>query len=898
MQSRETGGPNRGLKRKNAAEDVMPCNSTKRLPPTSKDGDTRKEMLKRHSKPKPVDNTSASSSSKTNISGAPQYAGPSSCSLAEKIIASSTPPPSLEHCGNLSLCEGTGDKTAGPSALRKLGDVLHSKVQHVIMHNAVIKAARNLFKRSREPRFTCRTPDVQKRTTSSALQDKTHVYSVGSLGSDAQRPARGKEAAQEPHGSRKQRRRFHAKAQAGKKSMVGETKPCEKQCSISTAFNASEAVKEITTSTSARHASQQHVLKVQSMPSPSPVVVMRRPTCDTGERWKKQDPMLQFQNCTQAFQLQNAAIQPGEQAQNEDEEMEDLSETITQSISGQQPLVDYKGIYLITDTNVFLQHLDLIKKIVNADTGSATYIVCVPWIVVQELDRIRNRRTDKKDLSAMAFKAILYINKMLETKNPKLRGQTIAEARGKEGMMPHDNFSTDDDHLLYCCLSLKHQGSRVILMTNDTNLRNKALIHDIESYKAHVVEKNLRNILAKAPIETPTEECAGMRPLPAIVQQGNEAVWQEVTATLQRCLSLVLETELRSALGNNWIAEVAVKPPWTAHNALECALKHWTDCHLLPSSAFNCTIQPSIKRLEKILKETKQGIATSWVPTEKLEELFLHTVKVCSHLQLHYFQLAEEVAILKHLEASWLQHTNSQLAVISEGDTMSVPHSHQNAVATLRALLRTGQGDAAHAPLRQPVSQPDEQPPARPPSPPSLPPALPSVQRDEDAVHCIQLLQSSWSLINDYCGTVCKQVSICYAFPYQENPSFVSNLACLQAVYKYVYQTREHMERMLKRPTQDALRDVASLFLETLQRLVHLLQRKMGVPEARFEASASQVTQFFADGNRRELIDNGYKQIVTFQDALGYCLLDATKLESTNVRRTPPPSSSRANLRN
>ncbi|XP_064457506.1 uncharacterized protein LOC135368267 [Ornithodoros turicata] len=592
------------------------------------------------------------------------------------------------------------------------------------------------------------------------------------------------------------------------------------------------------------------------------------------EARKDQSQRHMCEPSTQNTEVKREPVATNEQPWNEDAEMEDLSEAITQSVNGQQPLADYNGIYLITDTNVFLQHLNLIKGIINADTGSDTYIVCVPWIVIQELDRIRNNKKESnKELAATAFQAILYINRLLETKNPKLRGQTIAEARIKDSMMPRDGHVTNDDHLLCCCLSLHRQGSRVILMTNDTNLRNKAIINGIESYGARIVEKNLKGILAKAPVDIEAENWPALEETLSIIKQGEQAVWEKVTQILQYCLSVALRAELKSALGDNRLEQVAIRPPWTALSALECALKHWQDCHLLPSSAFTSTIAPHVKTLAKMLKE--QGNLFRQPKAGKLQELFDHSVKICSHLQLHYFLLAEEVATLRNLKDGWMQHIKATPAAAATLAVTADARDHNQDKLPTCVPQRPVRFVGAN--LQRPVPAVTTQP-------------SPMQQSDEQARQCIQLLQDSWSLVNDFCGTVSKQACRCYEYPYQESPRYVSNVASLQTVYKHLYQTREHMERLLRRNSIDLMADVASLFLEALQALVNVLLEKLGREKIPFRVTSSQMAQFFQDSSRRDLLENGFKQIVTFQDALGYCLLATTEHDTS--RKTSSASSS------
>lgn len=108
--------------------------------------------------------------------------------------------------------------------------------------------------------------------------------------------------------------------------------------------------------------------------------------------------------------------------------MEDLSDVIDENLQNQVPLADQKGTFVITDTNIFLNNLNLVKRLTALDSGPPDVRVCIPWMAIQELDHIKNCKRGSVTRSAVA--AIAFINEALVTKNPKFRGQTIAEATG------------------------------------------------------------------------------------------------------------------------------------------------------------------------------------------------------------------------------------------------------------------------------------------------------------------------------------------------------------------------------------------------------------------------------------------------------------------------------------
>ncbi|XP_037268874.1 swt1 RNA endoribonuclease isoform X4 [Rhipicephalus microplus] len=304
----------------------------------------------------------------------------------------------------------------------------------------------------------------------------------------------------------------------------------------------------------------------------------------------------------------------------EDVEMEDLSDTIDESLSQQAPRTDFKGTYVVSDTNIFLSNLDLLKKIVLPDTGTEDMVLCVPWMAIQELDKIKTKK--KGPLSNSAVAAIKFVYQALSTKNPRLRGQTVAEALQKDEDLPK-GCELNDDHFMHWCLMFKKQGSKVILVSNDCNLRNKAIINSIDTLSADQLEEKLLPLAARndrqwlpesftkwqkhSPLLPQTWEhgiCARQEQKDAAMETNThvcivpphdgDAVSKEVREILCTSLNLVLKSELEEAFGAVWLRVVDFKPPWTEENALKCVLRHWI---ALRGTAFKCSLKLVISSL-------------------------------------------------------------------------------------------------------------------------------------------------------------------------------------------------------------------------------------------------------------------------------------------------------------
>ncbi|KAJ6648869.1 Transcriptional protein SWT1 [Pseudolycoriella hygida] len=129
--------------------------------------------------------------------------------------------------------------------------------------------------------------------------------------------------------------------------------------------------------------------------------------------------------------------------------------------------------YVIPDTNVFLDDLSCIKETIHrADTK---YNVLVPFVVLQELDKLKMRQVDQR-ISSLASTAIKFIYNELKSKKDRLQGQ-----KATEDSVHLIEVTNGDDRILNCCLQLSHQSREIILITNDTNLSNKAIASDVKT---------------------------------------------------------------------------------------------------------------------------------------------------------------------------------------------------------------------------------------------------------------------------------------------------------------------------------------------------------------------------------------------------------------------------------
>lgn len=119
------------------------------------------------------------------------------------------------------------------------------------------------------------------------------------------------------------------------------------------------------------------------------------------------------------------------------------------------------------------------------DYGSP--IIVVPYIVLQELDNIKSRFESKfVSLSTKAKTAIHFLNERLKNHHKQFCGQSA-----KEDATKLISITSQDDDIVNCLLQIKEKvEDTVILLSNDKNLRNKAMVSGITSYSTSELESS------------------------------------------------------------------------------------------------------------------------------------------------------------------------------------------------------------------------------------------------------------------------------------------------------------------------------------------------------------------------------------------------------------------------
>ncbi|XP_067012838.2 transcriptional protein SWT1 isoform X2 [Anabrus simplex] len=277
--------------------------------------------------------------------------------------------------------------------------------------------------------------------------------------------------------------------------------------------------------------------------------------------------------------------------------------------------------YIVIDTNVFLGNLAYVEELLGTyvkDFGSPVLIV--PWYVLQELDRLKDGRYKAK-LATRARKAVTFLHNNLG-KHPRLKGQSVSEANlTKE--------TTPDDGILDCCLQ---KVPRVVLLSNDRNLCNKAVVNNVAGYSATEMKTALEKLNEAASpdenanrsvskIANDVKNQSSSSTSFSLNKENLEASKADVVlcklkSSLKELLSHIVEQEMTQAFGKLWIKVVFIKPPWVLVDLFACLIKHWIAVF---SFKFSNQFKTHIEELKESLSKMNYG--HSLVEVQKIIEI-------------------------------------------------------------------------------------------------------------------------------------------------------------------------------------------------------------------------------------------------------------------------------------
>lgn len=180
--------------------------------------------------------------------------------------------------------------------------------------------------------------------------------------------------------------------------------------------------------------------------------------------------------------------------------MEDVQEVDTKllEISLVSDTPSAHRLYVIVDTNILLSNHSLLEKLrAMPRTFDIDMIIIVPWIVVNELDKLKTstlEQTSSKgrtvNVGSLARKATNTLLAAQMSGDLFYRGETLMEYKKGKQMTKDFGLTTNDDKVLQSCMYfgkqfLESPGGCIILLSNDKNLLLRARTNGI-----HAVDGN------------------------------------------------------------------------------------------------------------------------------------------------------------------------------------------------------------------------------------------------------------------------------------------------------------------------------------------------------------------------------------------------------------------------
>ncbi|KAI9585249.1 hypothetical protein GQX74_001096 [Glossina fuscipes] len=134
-----------------------------------------------------------------------------------------------------------------------------------------------------------------------------------------------------------------------------------------------------------------------------------------------------------------------------------------------------KYYYFVLDTNVLLRDISFVEatlKMKFCDTQGS--VLFIPYCVLHELDKLKQRSGAQRGVKILAIRAIKFLNEKFQSKSPHLQAQCAIDEC--QYMI---KISSPDDSIINSCLQVMLHIPNTILLTEDVNLRNKAISNNI-----------------------------------------------------------------------------------------------------------------------------------------------------------------------------------------------------------------------------------------------------------------------------------------------------------------------------------------------------------------------------------------------------------------------------------
>ncbi|PSN54568.1 hypothetical protein C0J52_07102 [Blattella germanica] len=265
--------------------------------------------------------------------------------------------------------------------------------------------------------------------------------------------------------------------------------------------------------------------------------------------------------------------------------------------------------------------------------------------------------------------------------------QTLSDTVNKENVS-----DLPDDSILQCCLQIAGRKKKVVLLSNDKNLCNKALINGIKAYQNSEIFEALQKMNQD---HCQRHESTDHKPVigsgnqgPSISKSGTgqqlesksedssakaTEILSELKMILKNFLEKVLENEMRKVFDDLWIQIVIYKPPWELEQILSAFLKHWIAVFsvVLPS---NC--KSSIQNLKNFF--TKFQLKADGTSLAALKEIIEESLLLYKLLPFKEFEVLRSESISK-LEVKYSKyiHIHHSLMYQCDGNKQELPKASE-----------------------------------------------------------------------------------------------------------------------------------------------------------------------------------------------------------------------------
>ncbi|XP_034255211.1 transcriptional protein SWT1 isoform X2 [Thrips palmi] len=258
--------------------------------------------------------------------------------------------------------------------------------------------------------------------------------------------------------------------------------------------------------------------------------------------------------------------------------------------------------YIVLDTNILLSHLNFTAELLVSNlSGKGSAHLFIPWQVLHELDHLKDR--GKSSIQPLARRAINFLHEKFSSKHSRIRGQKISEAT-------KNTSNCADDNILQSCLQLKEQCFDVILVSNDINLRNKAIVSDVTAVSKDQLAGQIYED-KKDPLITdmPSNKNLILNKLAQDAQGERNKIYEnlliELKAIIKEILSEIVSKAMKEQYNHLWEKRTVIPPPWEHDQVLHCLSHHWLaicDDFIPP------LIREAIRKLREFLKSMSKNL--------------------------------------------------------------------------------------------------------------------------------------------------------------------------------------------------------------------------------------------------------------------------------------------------